>query len=366
MSRTPISFSASALVELLSGSLGMAAELRGESEKLVTGIRGLDSATSSDLSFLAPTSKRRFAELRKNALAGNAGILLVDSFDPAIPSTQIVTANPFRAIVALSRRFVPAIPVEAGIDSRASVSATALIGPGVAIGPFAVVGEGAVIGENTVLHAHAVVYPHARIGAHCIIHSGAVVREYVELGDDCVLQNGVVLGGDGFGYIYEPGVGHVRIPHIGTVVIQNGVDFGANATVDRATLGETRIGAGTKIDNLVMVGHNTTIGKGSLLCAQVGVSGSCSIGNGVVLGGNAGVGDHIRIGDGARAAGKTGIIGDVPAKTDVAGYPHAEASEWRRSQALVRQLPRLVKEVRALRKSAGIAIEPTAEDESAV
>lgn len=357
MAHTSTSFSASALVELLARTLGIEASLHGDGDKVVTGIRGLDSATSSDLSFLAPTSKRRFAELRKNALAGAAGILLIDKVDPLIPSTQIVTPHPFKAIVALSRHFVPAIAVDRRIDPRASVSESALLGAGVAVGPFAVIGDGVIIGENTIVHPHVVIYPFAKIGSNCVIHSGAVVREHVSLGDDCVLQNGVVIGGDGFGYMYEPGVGHVRIPHIGTVTVESGVDFGANATVDRATLGETKIGAGTKIDNLVMVGHNTSVGRGSLLCAQVGISGSCQVGNGVVLGGNAGVGDHIRIGDGARAAGKTGIIGDVPAKTDVAGYPHAEASEWRRSQALVRQLPRLVREVRALRKSIGLASE---------
>ena len=367
MSDTTKTFTASALVELLSRSHGLEATLHGSGETAVSGIRGLDSATSNDLSFLAPTSKRRFLELRKNALAGAAGILLIDSFDPQIPSTQIVTPNPFKAIVALSRHFVPAVAVSREVDPRASVSTSALLGPGVAVGPFAVVGDGAMIGENTILHPHVVVYPHARIGANCVLHAGAVVREHVVLGDDCILQNGVVIGGDGFGYMYEPGLGHLRIPHIGTVIVQNGVDFGANATVDRATLGETKIGAGTKIDNLVMVGHNTSIGRGSLLCAQVGISGSCQVGNGVVLGGNVGVGDHIRIGDGARAAGKTGIIGDVPAKTDVAGYPHAEASEWRRSQALVRQLPRLVRELRALRKSIGLATEDagSAEDDPA-
>ena len=365
MSATSIRFAASQLVELLSGPLKIPAVLFGDPARSVTGIRGLESATNSDLSFLAPTSKRRFAELRRKALSGSAGILLVEGFDPEVPTTQIVTANPFKAVVALSRHFVPELKVIPGIDPRASVDDSATIGAGVSIGAFAVVGSGVVIGQGTIIHPHAVIYPQATVGANCVIHSGAVVREHVMLGNDCILQNGVVLGGDGFGYFYEAGTGHIRIPHIGTLVVQDGVDFGANATVDRATLGETRIGAGTKIDNLVMVGHNTTIGRGSLLCAQVGISGSCEVGNGVVLGGNAGVGDHIRIGDGARAAGKTGIIGDVPAKTDVAGYPHAEASEWRRSQALVRQLPRLVKEVRMLRKLVGLPPAAAEEEESA-
>lgn len=317
-------------------------ELRGEGSGKITGISSLDSATELDLSFFSPTSKRKTAELLELAKLSKAGAILVTEFESAIDRPQIVVQNPLGALIQLAPHFVrkessPGIHQTAVVDPSATVAASA------EVGPFVVIGPRVVIEEEVVIHPHVVIYRDVKVGKKSVLHSGAVIRENTILGEDCLIQNGVVVGGDGFGYVPDKAIGHRRIPHLGNVVLEDRVDIGANSTIDRGTFGQTRVGRGTKVDNLVMIAHNVKIGEASLLCGQVGISGSSTIGNQVVLAGQVGVADHATIGNRVRAAAKTGISGEVPEGIDIAGYPHQEASKWRRTQVALRYLPELFK-----------------------
>lgn len=317
-------------------------ELIGDGSGTIAGISSLESASSTDLSFFAPTTKRKTAELLELAKSSQAGAILVVQAELLISRPQIVVSNPLGALIQLAPRFVrressPGVHPTAVVDPSAAVATSA------SIGPFVVVGPRSVIGEDVIIHPHVVIYHDVKVGDKSVIHSGAVIREGVVLGEDCLIQNGVVVGGDGFGYVPDKAMGHRRIPHLGNVVLEDRVDIGANSTIDRGTFGETRIGKGTKVDNLVMIAHNVRVGEASLLCGQVGISGSSTIGSQVILAGQVGVADHASIGDRVRAAAKTGISGEVPDGVDVAGYPHQEASKWRRTQVALRYLPELFK-----------------------
>ncbi|MFN8389555.1 MAG: UDP-3-O-(3-hydroxymyristoyl)glucosamine N-acyltransferase [Bdellovibrionota bacterium] len=331
------------------------AQIIGDRDKKVSAIMPLESAGPSDLSFFSPKSKRSHNEMMLLARSTKAAAVLVKEYEQSIPCTQLCVSNPMGAVIALSELFAPDASPAVGIHPQAAVSASARLGKNVSVGPFAVVGDDVVIGDDSVVHPHAVIYRGATIGKRCVIHSGAVIRENVRMGDDCLIQNGVVLGGDGFGYVPDKVLGHRRIPHIGTLVLGDRVDIGANATIDRAMLGESRVGTATKIDNLVMVGHNCVIGERSLLCGMVGVSGSCTIGDDVILAGNVGVADHLTVGNKVRAAAKAGIATNIPPGIDVAGHPAVPAAQWRRQFTALKRLPELFRTVRDLKKSLGIA-----------
>src|SRR5439155_13787010 len=210
------------------------------------------------------------------------------------------------------------------------------------VGPYVVVGERVTIGRDATLHARVTVYEDVTIGDGFTAHAGAVVRECVRIGDRVVLQAGAVIGSDGFGYIPLPD--RIRkIPHLGTVVLEDDVDIGANATVDRAVFGATMIGRGTKIDNLVMVAHGSRIGPECLLAAQVGVAGGATLGRRVMLGGQVGLAGHQTVGDGAQVAAKSGVHGDVPAAAVYGGYPAVDVRVWRRMVGALPRLPELVR-----------------------
>lgn len=335
-------------VETIAKMIG--GEVHGNKDTLIDRVAALETASERDISFYEPTAKKKLQDFYKLALESKAGAILVQKHDPQIKTTQIVTQNPLNMITRIAAYFhTPAQPAR-GVHPAAIVHETAKLGTDVAIGAYVIIGEQCIIGDGTVIHPHVVVYAGAEIGPNCVIHSGAVIRENVKLGADCLIQNGVIVGGDGFGYVPDPQIGLRRIPHVGTVVLEDGVDLGANTTVDRATLGETRIGRGTKIDNLVMIGHNNKIGSCSILCGQVGVSGSCTIGNQVVLGGQVGVADHVTIRDKTRAAAKSGIPSDTEGNIDLMGYPASPAPEFWRQHASLKRLPDLLRQVRAQEK----------------
>lgn len=324
-------------------------ELRGSGAGIVSGIEPLASAGAGDLTFLAPTGrKRKSAALVETANQTQAAAVIVSNYSDDIQAPQIRVQNPMGAVVMLSQMLAPAPVPPAGVHPTAIVSPSARLGTGVSVGAYAVIGDDVEIGDKTTLHPHVVIYEGARIGSQCIIHAHASIREYVIVGDDCVIQNGVVIGGDGFGYYPDRQVGHARIPHIGTVELGDHVDCGANTTVDRAMLGATRVGASSKIDNLVMVGHNTQIGKRVLLCGKVGVSGSCDIGDDVILGGDVGVADHTVIGPRTKVAARAGITGDLAGDMIMAGHPAIEVTAWRRQSAVLPKLPELMRAFRRL------------------
>jgi UDP-3-O-[3-hydroxymyristoyl] glucosamine N-acyltransferase len=233
-----------------------------------------------------------------------------------------------------------------GIHPTAVVHSSAKIGTNAHIGPYVVISEDVVIGDNAVLLAHVVIYRGVKIGNSFLAHSHAIVREFCRIGDNVVLQNGVVVGGDGFGFATDNKGHWHKIVQSGPTVIEDDVEIQANACIDRASVGETRIARGTKIDNLVQVGHGSSVGEDTLLCAQVGLAGSTDVGNKVILAGQVGVAGHCTIGDGAIATAQSGIPNDVPAGAVVSGYPAIDNKLWLRCVAVFNRLPEIAKLLR--------------------
>jgi len=311
----------------------------------IGGCSSLERAAAGDLVFLAPAQPKLRPLLE--ATAAGAAILPPGELFDRLP--VIRSENPhlafIRAVEIFHRPYRPA----PGIHPTAAVSATAKIAAGVSIGALSVVGDGAEVGPGTVIFPLVSIYPRVKVGANCILHSGVVVREEVLIGDHVILHNGVSIGADGYGYLRGPEGTHVKIPQVGTVVIEDDVEIGANSAVDRAALGETVIRKGAKIDDLVMVAHSVEVGENALLVAQVGIGGSSKIGRGAILSGQAGVPDHIDIGDGAVVAAKTGITNDIPAGGFVSGSPHLDIRVWRKFWAAAPELYGLLKDFKRLR-----------------
>lgn len=320
----------------------------GDPSSQILGLCSLDEPTPGFLSFSKePRTFTVESQLKKSPQLG--ALLVLPSIDVATVSKfcpAIVVPDPLAAMVALMPLFFTPLRPSEGIHPQAVIDPSARIGKNVSIAPFSVIGPGAQIGDDVVIHPHVVVYPLASIGARSIIHSGATVREECEVGSDCVIQNGAVVGADGFGYYPDPKFGLRTVPQVGKVILKDRVDLGANACVDRATLGTTVLGLGTKLDNLAQVGHNTKVGAHSIMCGLVGVGGSCSIGDGVVFGGQSGIADHCTVASGARFGGGAGVIGDISEKGDYMGYPAIPISDWKRVQAGLRRLPEILKKFR--------------------
>ena len=238
-----------------------------------------------------------------------------------------------------------------GIHPTAQVDPSASLGEGVHVGAFAVIGPRARLGARTSLHPFVVLYADAEVGDDCVLHSGVHVRERCRLGHRVVVQNGAVVGSDGFGFAKDEAGGYEKIPQVGVVVVEDDVEIGALTAVDRASLKETRIGRGTKIDNLVQIGHSVRIGSDTVLAGQVGIAGSTRIGSRVTLAGQVGVAGHLTVGDGAIATAQTGIPSDVAPGALVSGYPAIDNRAWLKSSAVFAKLPELQKRVRKLEQT---------------
>jgi UDP-3-O-[3-hydroxymyristoyl] glucosamine N-acyltransferase len=228
------------------------------------------------------------------------------------------------------------------------IASTARIGAGAHIGPYCFVDEDVEIGKNAVLHSFVTVYRDAKIGDEFFAHAHVVVREACRIGDRVILQNGVVIGADGFGFARLPDGGWRKILQAGTVVIGNDVEVQANSCIDRATMGETRIGNDVKIDDLVLVGHNSTVGEKTVLCGQAGLAGTTTIGSRCILAGQVGCAGHMTVGDGAMITAQSGVPNDVPAKALYSGYPAIDNKQWLLNMAAINHLPQLLKTVRRL------------------
>jgi UDP-3-O-[3-hydroxymyristoyl] glucosamine N-acyltransferase len=322
-------------------------ELRGDPNVVIERVAALEDAEPGSLTFYA--DKRhvaRLASLRATAV-------LVDGSAPAIACATIVVPHPYVAFVQVVAALHPPRRPAAGIHPTAVIASTAELGPGAAIGPWVVIGERSRIGRNAVLHAGVVVYDEVMIGDDFTAHAHAVIREGCRLGHRVVLHAGAVVGSDGFGYLPLP-TGPQAIPQVGGVVLEDDVEIGANTTVDRAALGDTVVGRGTKIDNLVIVAHGCRIGAGSLLAAQVGLAGGTVVGDGVMLGGQVGSAGHLTIGDGARVAAKSGISSDLEAGGTYGGIPAVDIGAWRRMASGWLRLGELLRRVRRLERRLGL------------
>ena len=327
----------------------LGAELRGNPDVRIRGVAGIERAGGEELTFVA---NPRYAGLAGESRA--AAVLVEPGFAELKSVATLRVVNPYLAFARAVELFYRAPVYAPGVHPTAVMDATAVLGTGAHVGAYVVIGPGVVLGEGAVLLPHVVLYEGVQAGARLMAHAHAVVREHCRLGDDVVLGNGAVIGGDGFGYAKEDG--HWRkIVQSGVTVLSDGVEVQTNAVVDRASIGETFVGRGTKIDNLVQVGHGSQVGEDTLLCAQVGLAGSSVIGNRVILAGQVGVAGHCTVGDDAVATAQSGIPNDVAAKAVVSGYPAMENRHWLRAVAAFGRLPELVREVRELRRGRGQA-----------
>ena len=319
-------------------------QLEGDGGVEIRRVAGIETAEAGDLTFFA--NSRYTAALRSTRAAA---VILADGA-LAAPCPMLRTAEPYLAFARAVEIFADTSTPPAGIDQASHVAADAKLGKGVSVGPFVSIGSAAVVGPRTVIHPHVTIGAGVTIGADCVIHAQAALRERVVLGHRVVVQNGAVIGSDGFGFARRPDGTHHKIPQQGGLVIEDDVEIGALVAIDRPAIGETRIAAGAKIDNLVQVGHGVKIGRNALLAAQVGIAGSTVVEDDVVLAGQVGVNGHITIGKGARATGQTGITNDVPPGSFVSGLPAIENRAWRKAASSFVQLPALRKRIAALER----------------
>ncbi len=319
------------------------AELRGDPEVEVRAVRVLDEAGPGDLSFLTNPAFRPQAE------ASSASALLVPRNTEDLGGNLLLVDAPELALARVLEAFHPPPSREPGIHPSAVVAASAVVHPSAHLGPYVVVGEGSKIGADAALLAHVVVGRDCAIGAGATLHPQSVLYDRVELGEGAIIHAGAVLGADGFGYTHHQGQ-HVKIPQVGRTLLGAEVEIGANSTVDRAMVEETSIGAGSKIDNLVQVGHNVRLGQGCMLSGQAGIAGSAKLGNYVVMGGQAGVGGHLELGDGVQVAAKSAVFQSVEAGTKVGGIPATKLSGWRRQVISALRLPEMLRRLRALER----------------
>lgn len=308
----------------------------------ITRVIGIEEAGPGDLTFI---SNPKYISAARTTRA--AGVFVDETFEGLPASTAALrTKNPYFAFARAIELFYKPPHYHPGIHRTAIVDPTANLGARCHIGAYTVIGAHAVIGDDAVILSHVVIYEGARIGHRFFAHAHSVVRENCRLGDDVVLQNGAVVGSDGFGFAKDDAGVWRKIVQSGQAVLGDRIEVQANSTIDRASIGETRIGSDTKVDNLVQVGHGCHVGERTLLCAQVGLAGSTEVGNDVILAGQVGVAGHCRIGDKVIATAQSGIPNDVPDGQMVSGYPAIENRQWLRSVAIFNKLPDLIKEWR--------------------
>ena len=324
---------------ILASTLGARLE-NGSPETEITGVAGIKEAGPGQLAFVANPKYAGAAKITK----ASAVILSEDA--AAVPAAMLRSKNPYLDFARALELFHQPLRYEPGVHPTAVVHASAKLGAGAHIGPYAVIDRDVEIGEQAVILAHVVIYRGAKIGNHFFAHAHAVVRENCRLGNGVVLQNGVVIGADGFGFAKD-GAGHwQKIVQPEAVVLGDDVEVQANSCIDRASVGETRIGNGVKIDNLVQVGHASHIGEDTLLCAQVGLAGSTEVGKGAILTGQVGVVGHCKIGDGAIVTPQSGVSGDVAAGAIVSGAPAVDHKLWLKYSALLSKLPEMARAIR--------------------
>jgi len=334
---------AQAVAELVGG------RLLGDGEVVLRSIRPLDRAGPEALS-LAVTP--RYAEQLKASRAG--AVLVPDALAGTAggPTTRIVVRDPYAALVRAMGALFPSSSAAPGIDSTVRIGQGCVLGLDVSVGPFSVLGRGVRLGDRCRVAEGVSLGDGVTVGADTIIGPRVVCYRDSRIGRSVVLKAGAVIGGDGFGYLSDSG-GHHRIPHVGICVIEDEVEIGSNSTVDRGSVDDTVVGRGTKLDNLVHVGHNVRIGERCLLMAGVGVAGSTKLGNDVILAGHVGVTDHLTIADGARIAAKSAVFGDIPGGASFSGHPARPHRQFLRAQAALYRLAPIIDDVERLVSSRG-------------
>jgi UDP-3-O-[3-hydroxymyristoyl] glucosamine N-acyltransferase len=322
--------------------------LEGAPDIEIHGVAGIDHAKAGHVTFLA---NRRYFPLLKTTRA--SAVLIEDGIaldrQPGLPSMAALrTANPYLAFAHAIELFYQPPRYEPGIHPTAVVAKTARLGARAHIGPYCFVDEETRIGQNAVLHSFVTIYRGVLIGDDFFAHAHSVVREFCRIGHRVILQNGAVIGGDGLGFAKQKDGSWYKMQQSGPAVLEDDVEVQANACVDRATVGETRVGRGTKLDDLVLVGHASRVGANTMLCGQVGLAGSTKIGDGCILAGQVGTAGHLTVGDGAVITAQSGIPNDVPPRSLYSGYPAIENREWLKNVAALHRLPELQKRVREL------------------
>lgn len=310
----------------------------------ISRITAIEDAGPGDLTFFA--NAKYAAELR---MTRASAVILGEDAAPA-PCAMLRTRSPYLAFAKAVALFADNWRPAPGVHRLAFVADNAVVAPDASIGPFAAVGEGARIGARTILYPHVCIGREAELGDDCILHARVSIRERVRIGHRVVIQDGAVVGSDGYGFARTPEGTHQKIPQIGGVVVEDDVEIGANTTIDRPAVGETRIRAGAKIDNLVQVAHGVTIGRNVLLAAQVGIAGSTTLEDDVTLAGQVGVAGHLTLGKGVIATAQSGIPNSVDPGAFISGYPAIDNRDWLKSSAVFRRLPDLKKTVTELQR----------------
>jgi len=308
--------------------------LEGDGEIEIRRVAGVERAQPGDLTFIA--NARYYPQLPST----HASAVILDQQAPvAAPCAVLRSTHPYlafaRALEVLGQRAAP----EPGIDPASSIAPDATLGVDVSIGPFVAIGAGASVGDRTVIYPNVVIGAGVRIGDDCVVHSHVSIRERVQIGHRVILHDGVVVGSDGFGFVRQSDGTHLKIPQHADVIIEDDVEIGANSAIDRPAVGETRIGAGTKIDNLVQIAHGVVVGRRALFAAQVGIAGSTVVEDDVILAGQVGISGHIRVGKGAMVTAQSGVPKSIEPGEVISGYPATTQREWLKSAAALRQLP---------------------------
>jgi UDP-3-O-[3-hydroxymyristoyl] glucosamine N-acyltransferase len=335
----------------------LGAQLHGNGDADVTGVRGIEEAGPGEITFVA---NPKYASLARTTQA--AAVLVQPDF-PEIATPTLRLANPYFAFAQALGIFYQPPQYAPGIHPTAVIDPTATLGANAHIGAYAVIGPDVHIGDHATILSHVVLYAGVTVGHHFFAHAHAVVREGCVLGDHVTLENGVIIGSDGFGFAKDNAGLWQKIPQSGPVRIGNHVDVQANACIDRATVGSTEIADGAKIDNLVQIGHGSRVGKNTLVCAQAGLAGSSVVGANAILAGQAGVAGHCTLGDGVILTAQSGVSHDVPAGKMLSGSPAFDNRTWLRAVTVFQRLPEMLRRISNLEKAA-IAHSATPKEDS--
>jgi UDP-3-O-[3-hydroxymyristoyl] glucosamine N-acyltransferase len=311
--------------------------IQGDPETEITGVSGIMDAKEGDITFVSSAKYLKVAEQSR------ASCIIVKEPIPSLKMPQFCTPNPYFAFAKAIEFFYPGLSYEPGISDKAVIASRFLLGENVSVFPFSSLSDNVSVGDGTIILPGVFVGENTKIGKDCIIHPNVVIREGITIGDRVIIHSGAVIGSDGYGYTFESGE-HYKIPQAGGVIIEDGVEIGSNVSVDRATLGNTVVGRGTKIDNLVHIAHNVKIGENSLIMALAAIGGSSEIGSYVTIGAHASIADHTVIATGTMIAAKSGLFGQI-AKGVYSGSPAIPHKDWLRSQALFARLPEIYKRI---------------------